>query len=297
MSPPNILDQLKFIEEDREKKAFYASDINRSNLDLYFGFKHEPKTNPPKWNDTLKWGAGNGVESSMLNILKMNNIVPKDYDQKEHGRIEIERAGVKIHGYIDAKTTSGLPIEIKSINNANKYDVLKYENQEPKENYVGQLCVYMDALDVDTGYLFVASIDGLHTFWFTCRRISGRVFTCGKVTINLDKEYERWANVYNEHVLKDVMPDLYQYVYKKDVNTLDWKSVSPSAISKARNNKAVIGDWQIQYSSWKNKIIKLQGATIGYTDEELKIIKEKTEGYTTWKKKKDIIIDDNELSD
>lgn len=282
------LEKLEFIEEDRDKKAFYASDINKSDLDLYFAFTKEPKTNPAKWYQTLKWGAGNGVEANMLTVLKMNGIVQKDYDQKTHGRIDIERAGVTIHGYIDAKTVDGLPIEIKSINNANKYDILKYERGEPKENYVGQLSVYMDALGVDRGYLFVASVDGLHYFWFECRRVRGRVYNCGKVTIDLDKQYERWSKLMTYNVDQKVMPNIWQYRYKYDVETLDWTTVSASAISKARNNKAVVGDWQVTYSSWKDRIIELQGTTHGYTDRELAIIKEKTQGYTTWKKDKDV---------
>jgi len=258
--------------------------VLKPSLDLYFAFTGEKKTNPAKWSDTLKWGAGNGVEAQLLKILKMNKIVHPDYDQKVDGRIEIDREGIRIHGYIDAKSISGLPIEIKSINNANKYDILKYEQGKPRESYVGQLSIYMDALGVDLGYLFVASIDGLHYFLLECKRIKGRVFQCGSVKIDLDREYKRWSKLYNENVVPKVLPNVNEFLYKYDVETIDWSKVSKSAITKARTGQAVIGDWQITWSPWKNKIIKLQGSTLGYTNKELSTIIAKTKGYSTWKK-------------
>ena len=277
-----MLDRLTYKSQRRNKTAFYASDFGKSTLDLYFQFKGEEATNPPKWYDTLKWGAGNGVEASLLNILKENGIVEQDYDQKLHGKIDIEREGVSIHGYIDAKAKDGTPIEIKSINNANKFDIRKYENNLPRENYVGQLAVYIDALGLDRGRLLVCSIDGLHRFEFDCIRLGGRRFKCGETVVDLDKEYKRWANLWNDNVKKDTPPDIFQYRYKIPVDEINWKMLSKTDISKARNGQKVIGDWQIQYSDYKDKIVALQGSELGYSLEEIAKIKELTAGYTTW---------------
>ena len=277
-----MLDRLTYKSQRRNKTAFYASDYGKSTLDLYFQFKGEEATNPPKWYDTLKWGAGNGVEAALLNILKENGVVEQDYDQKLHGKIDIEREGVSIHGYIDAKAKDGTPIEIKSINNANKFDIRKYENNLPRENYVGQLAVYIDALGVDRGRLLVCSIDGLHRFEFECTRLGGRRFKCGETVVDLDKEYERWANLWNNHVSKDEAPDIFQYRYKIPVEEINWKVLSKTDISKARNGQKVIGDWQIQYSDYKDKIVALQGSELGYSLEEIAKIKELTAGYTNW---------------
>lgn len=268
--------------EDREKRAFYASDFNKPVLDLYFAFTGEPKTNPPEWYETLKWGAGKGVEEAMLKVLKDSGFVPPDYDQKEHGRIEVEREGIKINGYIDAKTFDGLPIEIKSINNANKYDIQKYENNFPRENYVGQLAIYMDSLGVDSGYLLVSSIDGLHRFLFECKKVGDRKYRCGNTEVDLDKEYKRWAKLYRGNIDPKICPKPTEYVYKRDVGEIDWTKVSKTDISKARNNRKVIGDYQVVFSDWADKIIEMQGGSRGYSNEELDIIKEKTRGFTTW---------------
>lgn len=275
-----MLDKLKFVRETKPKKAFYPSDFGKPTLDLYFAFMGVEPTNPPQWYDTLKWGAGNGVEDAIVQLFKDNGIVDESYNQKEHGRIEIEREGIQINGYIDAITKEGTPIEVKSINNANKWDVRRYENNEPRENYVGQLSIYMDALGVDLGNLFVSSIDGLNRFWFDNKR-NGLSFVCGKTEVDLDKEYKRWADL---KALIDAgeKPNLFEYVYKVPVDQVDWKSLSKDAISKARNNRKVIGDWQIDYSPYKDLIIQLQGDSLGYSFDELEYIRKATEGYTTW---------------
>lgn len=285
-----MLEKLITIQEPKEKKAFYCSDYGKSGIDMFFSLKNTPKTNPPEWYDTLKWGAGKGVEMAMVQVLKDSGIIPKEYVQEEHGRINFTHNGLEIHGYIDASTAIydwGIPIEIKSINNANKWDVQKYEMNNPRENYVGQLAIYMFARGLDKGHLFVSSIDGLNRFWFDCVKISDGVYKCGNTTVDLNKEFERWSKVAllvqeNENPPMELINE---YKYKFNVNELDWKTVSSTDISKARNGHKVIGDWQVQYSDWKNKIVELQGETIGYTPEELEIIKVKTQGYTTWVKK------------
>lgn len=280
----NFLDKLTFKQDKREKTAFFASDTGKSNLDLYFAFRGVEPTNPPEWFSTLKWSAGIGVEDAVVKIFKSNGLVDEDYDQKVHGRIDIEREGIQIHGYIDAKLKDGTPVEVKSINNANKFDIQKYESNRPRENYVGQLAVYMDALGVDRGNLFVSSIDGLHRFWFDAKR-DGSIVKCGETEIDLDKIYKRWADLYTNHVLKKTPPDIWEYRYKIPVDEIDWKGQSKSAIGKARNNQAVIGDkdsWLITYSPYKNLILKLQGVDAGYNLDELATIKKLTDGYTTW---------------
>ena len=280
-----MIDKLKYVEVPKPRKNFYASDFDKSKLDLFFSWMGEPKTNPPQWYDTLRWGAGNGVEDKMLEILKMNGIVDEDYDQKKHGGFKIEREGITVSGYTDARNKKGEPIEIKSINNKNSNDIKEYERGYPRRNYVGQLAIYLDALGKEKGYLFASSIDGLHRFWFECKRVGKGVYRCANVEVNIYDEYKRWADLYANHIKTGVMPDVFEYTYKHDVRKIDWKKLSASKISSARTGKSVVGDWQLQFSDWKDKIVALQGTELGYTNEELEIILEKTKGYTTWKKK------------
>lgn len=282
----NILDTLVYKSEYKEKKNFYASDFGKPIYELYLKYKGIPETNPPKWSDTLKWGAGKGVETAMVDVLKQSGIVPQDYVQETHGGFKMEREGITISGYMDAKNMEGLPIEIKSINNKNAFDIMNYENKKPRENYVGQLSIYMDFLGVDKGFLFVASIDGLSTFWLECNKVGERLYQCGEIIVDLDKQYKQWSKLKTEYVDKDVEPSVWQYVYKYDVDKIDWKTISAGDISKARNGKKVLGNWQISYSNFKDLIIEKQGATLGYSLEELEKINKATSGYTTWSKDK-----------
>lgn len=278
-----MLDKLKFIEDERTKKAFYASDYGKPLFDLWCAFRGIPPTNPPEWYDTLKWGAGKGAEMAMLKVLKDSDIVNDTYVQERDGRIEIQREGVQINGYIDAITKQGKPIEIKTINNKNSFDILKYRKQSPRENYVGQLSIYLDAKDLESGYLFVSSIDGLDRFWFEAQRIGFRKFKCGDVVVDLDKQYKKWSEFKRNYLDRGEDKEYFsEYQYKYDIEKLDWKKVSKNDIQKARNGQKVIGDWQVQWSPWKDLIIQQQGQTLGYTKEEIVRIKELTDGYTNW---------------
>ena len=65
----------------------------------------------------------------------------------------------------------------------------------------------------------------------------------------------------------------------------------PSPHFEMRGNKKVYGDWQVSYSNWKDYIISLQKETAGYTDEELKVINEKTAAFKGVKVPVKLIID------
>jgi hypothetical protein len=275
------IEQLLLKQEDRKKEAFYPSDYHKPLFDLYHAFAGTPKSNPLLWHDSLRMGAGNGVEEQLLKVLKDSGIVPEDYDQNVQGKIEFQYEDIKVRGRIDAITKEGHPIEIKSINNKNRWDISAYKDGYPRENYVGQLSSYCHALDVATGYMFVSSVDGLDRFLFECTG-GPFEFKCGNVSIDLKKEYDRWNKFYNEHVLPGVEPDPFEYRYKYPVEEINWSKVSKDKISKARNNHAVIGDFQVQYSPWKNLWMQKQGVSPGYTAEELMKIREMTDGYSKW---------------
>jgi len=271
----------------REHNQFHASDFMKPDLDLYFDFIKEPKTNPATWNERLKWGAGEGVEAQMLLTLQHNGIVEEGYDQHENEQI-IERSNVRVDCHIDAvRKGVETPIEIKSTNNKNRWYVKKYEDGYPPENYVGQLGIYMDALGKERGNLFASTVDGLSYFWLDAMWESESHVRCMNTVVDVYSEYERWERLLNEHILPKKMPDIWQYRYKHPIQEINWYELTTSTISKARTGKAVIGDFQVQYSDWKDLIIKLQGETPGYTSEELSLIRELTEGYTTkaWKDK------------
>lgn len=280
-----MLERLVTKNRSQERTGVHASDFGKPGLDLYFRMTGVEQTNPPEWYEKLKWGAGLGVEKELLQVLKDSKIVPEEYDQDVHGVVEKTIDGVLFTGHMDGNTSldqTGEPIEIKSINNKNAFDIEKYKNSNPRENYVGQLAMYLYLTGAKKGHLFVASVDGLHRFYFECNDLGDGRYKCGNVIVNISREVSRLIKIYKENVLTNTMPDVNEKIYKFPVDQIDWRSISKDKISKARNNKAVIGDWEVQYSNWKDKIISLQGTTPGYTPQELELINTKTAGYSNW---------------
>ena len=300
--------KLEYKEEQRKRNSFYASDSCKLGIDITLELQDTPKTNPTLWNNTLRMAAGKGVELQMIDILKQNNIIDKDYDQEKIPTTSIIRNGIEIRMRFDAiikkggailkgedsrlpnnveiKLEEGEVLEIKSINNKNSFDIQDYINNNPRESYVMQLSMYMDALEKERGHLFVSAIDGLNYFWFVCNRLHDRVYQCGNVVVDLDKEYARFAEIWAN---KDKEPNWFEETYKLDLEKIDWTKLSAGNISKARNNALVIGSegkFKIDYSPYKDLIIQKQGATKGYTNEELAVIAVKTKNYTTWNKTK-----------
>lgn len=282
-----MLDTLITKSKDTPRTGFHCSDYGKSSADLFFRMKGVTQTNHPHWYDKLKWGAGRGVETEALQVLKDSGVVAEDYTQETHGNIKSSVLGVPVEGNMDAWAIEGYPIEIKSINNANVWDIQNYKNNNPRESYVGQLANYMYFNNVDKGALFVCSIDGLHRFWFECKKIGDGKYQCGNTVVDLNNEFKRWSVIWKEVQENTSISDemLWEYKYKIPVEEIVWENVSVGDISKMRNNKKVYGDWQVLYSNYKDLILKLQGQQPGYTQEELKIINEKTAGYTTWPKK------------
>lgn len=280
--------ELKINHIDRGRTGFHASDYGKLGYDLFCDFTGVERTNPARWYETLKWGAGKGVELQMLTVLKDSGYVPQEYDQLEEvPTVVFEREGVKVTCHVDAINIHGEPVEIKSINNKNAIDINKYKDNKPRENYVGQLAIYMDALGKEKGHLFVAAVDGLSYFWFVCEHLGDRIYKCGETTVDLNKEYKRWATLKSDFIDAGKEPDVFEAGrYKIPVNEIDWTKYSVSTISAVRTGRKVLGDedaWKILYSPWKDLIVHKQGSEVGYTIEELQEILLKTKGFSSKK--------------
>lgn len=278
-----MLDRLITKNTSSDRDGIHISDLGKPALDLYFRMTGEPTTNEPTWRDKIKWFAGLGIEKGFVQVLADSGIIPTEYDQDIHGVIEKEVDGVLVTGHMDGNTTldkTGEPIEIKSFNNMAYQTIKELEANTPRKSYVQQLAGYMHLTGAQLGHLFVLSIDGKNCFHFECKPLGDGRYKCGTVVVNPGKELERLIKIYKENVLTKKMPDIWEYRYKDDIETIDWSSLSNDAISKARTNKKVIGNIEIHYSNWKDKIAKLQGTTLGYTANELMRIKELTKGYS-----------------
>ena len=293
--------------EKRERTSIYASDFGKLEADILCELNKVPQTNPMEWNNTLRLEAGKAIEEQMVKILKFNGIVDEQYHQDNVPTTEIEREGAKIRMKFDAVSKKsvlnidgtllpnsqnieigeGEPIEIKSINNKNAFDIRDYMDEKPRANYVGQLSIYMDALGKEQGHLFVASVDGLNYFWFTCKKIGEGKYKCGNVEVDINEEYKRLGEIWIKYVNK-IEPNWFEETYKLPIDQIDFTQLSTNAISEARNNRKVIGSenaFKILYSSYSDLIIEKQGQKRGYTEQELAEIIAKTKGYSAKSKK------------
>lgn len=284
----SLLDLLVTKNTSSDREGIHCSDAGKPALDLYFRMTGEPTTNEPTWQQKIKWFAGLGIEEGFIRVLKDSGIVPEDYNQDEHGLVKRDIEGVLITGHMDGNTKldqTGEPIEIKSFNNMAYQTIKELKDGTPRKGYVQQLAMYLYLTNAQLGHLFVLSIDGKNTFHFECRPLGDGRYKCGSVVVNPGKELERLIKIYKENVVPRKLPDIWEHRYKDDIETIDWNSLSTNAISEARNNKKVIGSMDVQYSNWKDKIAKLQGTTLGYTQAELARIRELTKGFSVKEKK------------
>lgn len=274
------LKEFRTNNESRERKAFYASDYGKSNLDLYFSWIDEPRTDEIEWRNKLLFGSGNGLEEALKDVLVDSGYLDPDYDQREHGRVELYTHNIDINGYIDFILKDGTPLECKST--GSYYNLKKCGQGDVRDSYVGQLATYMEYLGKEKGYLFIASLDGSTTILKECNKIEDYTYKCGKTTVNLSDEWLRWAKLHQNHIVPEELPDIWEYRYKYDIDKIDWKTIPSGKISKARNNREVLGDYQVHYSDWKSKIIELQDETEEYKPSEIARIQAYTKGYTNW---------------
>ena len=299
-----------YTEEKRERTGIYASDFGKLGADIILSLRNTEPSNPMGWNNYLRMSAGKGVELQMIKVLKQNGIVNKDFDQELVPttetivndipiRMKFDALGIEGGAKFKAQSLQlpqdeeiivgeGEPIEIKSINNKNSFDINDYANSKPRDNYVGQLAIYMHTLKKDRGHLFVSSIDGLNYFWFVCNKIGEGIYKCGEVTVDLNQEFARFKKLWDIAKSTEGIPSeiWFEEKYKLPLEQIDWTKISKTKIGDARNGRYVVGTenkFKIDYSSYKDIILKNQGVTAGYSPEELEIIKTKTAGYSSKK--------------
>jgi len=219
--------------------------------------------------------AGKMMEEALVEQWAAAGMVQKHEDQI---RIRMDRLGVPISGYIDALHVDGYPIEVKTF--YGYYQIRELEKGKARESYLKQLAIYMDALNQDKGKLFYMERGNGRMFEFTLHRINEKEFLCGDIGFNLHKTYERWQDLYTNHILPSQEPEP-EYLYKIPPSQVDWSKVSKTDVKKARANQKVIGDhaWAVNYSGYKDLILQRQGVEPGYTIEELLEVKKYSEAF------------------
>lgn len=265
----------------KEKTSFWASDAEKNLFDLYHNWIGTPYSNTIDSDRLMIFRTGKAVEEEYINLLIDAGVAVKP-DGDQHA-IEIEREGVRITGKLDGiilDEGKEIVLEVKSF-------YMYYQEREllmgkPKTSYLKQLAIYMDARNADKGILFYVNRGTGKQFEFTLFRKPHTLqfFMENGITFDLSEEYKRWGRLYYENVKPRIEP-VSDYIYKYDIDGIDWTKISKADISKARNGHKVLGDWQVLYSPYKHLIIEREGSSLGYDLEEIAKIKELTKGYTS----------------
>ena len=267
----------------KDKDSFWCTENELNQFDIYHRFKGTNSTNPMTAETAFGLGMRKKLEEAVIDIFDdMGILIKPEYGQH---RIDMKRCGVKVTGYMDAiikEENKKVPVEIKtSFGYYQKKELLK---GNPRLSYLKQLAQYMDFMNASKGYLFQVHfekdliVDDIYQFTLIKNESK---FKCGYIEFDLDDTYKRYKRIYEEYILPDIEPPS-EFIYKYPLEEIDWKTLSANQISKARNNKAVIGSWQCLYSDYKNLIIEKEGTILGYSDKEIAYIKEKTKGYSNW---------------
>lgn len=264
-------------KEPHEKTSFWASESETNVFDVYHRWVGTPPTNPIEPEKLVMFQAAKMIEMALVDRLKKSCtfVVPINSDQH---RVEMEREGVKVTGYIDALIEENgvkIPVEVKTI--YGDYQAKELTKCKPRASYLKQLAIYMDFLDVDRGILFYMERGTGQTWEFELKR-NGNIFTCCSVSFDITDVYKRWARLYKYNILPKVEPKS-EFRYKYPIE--DIVKASKSDITAARMNRAVYGDWEVKYSPYKDLIIEREGCGLGYSEEEIAKIKELTKGYST----------------
>jgi len=286
-----------------KKTSYWPSECTGCNRVIYWRWKGEKSTNPVDVIGLQIMSIGNKVEQQLVDDwTKMGIVIPPPTGSFQH-RVEIEREGIKITGKIDAiikqKLKTGelieVPVEVKSF--YGDFQERLINQLQPNEGYLKQLAIYMDALDKNIGILYMVNRGNGHQFQFILTRKAGifrlkginyenEILKSDKpiIQFNINDTYKYFSEINKDVVANKVPKAIFQYKYPVTEKML--KSQYSTALTNARMGRAVIGDWQCKYCSYKDKCLKHEKCDHGYSKEEQEKIMELTKGYTTaqWRK-------------
>ena len=292
MSIIELLDQtIKLNQEEeylnKEKTSFWASESETMAFDIYHRWMKTEPTNPITEEKLMMLQMRKLTEEAIVSNLRRSGLVIESLTNGERCYFEWGPHKVPISGYPDLGLKyekEKIIIEVKTYYGDKQHSEIR--NGHVKTSYLKQLAIYMFYTKLKHGVLLMVNQGTGERFEFDLYQVKGNKyhFICpdNTIEINLEETFKRWEKIYIENILKKKEPKI-EYQYKYDIEKIDWDNTSASKISKARNNHAVIGDWQVLYSDFKDLIIKKQGTVPGYTPEELNRIKELTAGYSTKK--------------
>ena len=298
-----ILDQaIKLSREEeylgKKKTTFWASESETMAFDIFHRFMGTEPTNPMSEEKMMMLKMRKLTEIAIIDFLrKSGKLIPR-LTNEERCFFEWGEHKTPISGYPDAGINVGeeeVIIEVKTYYGGKQHSDIRNGNIKP--SYLKQLAIYLYHFKIKHGVLLMINQGTGERFEYDLYQEGDNPyhFICPDNAIEIDLEavFKRFEKIWVENILPQKEPAI-ELKYKYDIETIKWDEIAASAISKARNNHAVIGDWAVKYSDFKDLIIERQGTVPGYTPQELKRIAELTAGYST-KKTNQVRFDPTEL--
>jgi hypothetical protein len=275
---------------NKKKTSFWASESETMAFEIYHRWMATEPTNPITGEKLIMLSMRKLTEVAIVDLMRKAGILVENLSNDERCYFEWGPNKVPISGYPDAVISHNkekIVVEIKTYYGGKQHSEIRIGIV--KTNYLKQLAIYMYHLKISHGILLMVNQGTGEKFEYELYRKEDNPYyficTDNDIEINLEETFKRFEKIYVENILTQKEPAI-EYQYKYDINKINWDEISSDKISKARANKAVIGDFQIKYSDFKDLIIERQNTTPGYTDEELKTIRQLTDGYSIKKANK-----------
>jgi len=298
-----LLDQAIKLSRDedylgKKKTTFWASESETMAFDIFHRFMGTEPTNPISEEKLMMLQMRKLTEMAVIEFLRKSGTLIPRLTNDERCFFEWGQNKVPISGYPDAGIKVGkeeIIVEVKTYYGGKQHSEIRIGNVKP--SYLKQLAIYLYHFKIKHGILLMINQGTGERFEYDLYQQPKNKyhFICpdNSVEINLEETFKRFEKIWIENIHPQKEPEI-EFIYKYDIEKINWEEITASAISKARNGHAVIGDWAVKYSDFKDLIIERQGTVPGYTPEELNRIKELTAGYST-KKSNQVRFDPSEL--
>lgn len=279
----------------RDNRGWYASALTSNARDLYWKATGEPETNPTDIVGHCRMLAGKSIEEGLTKYVLENT---HWFGIHSYGgeQISVGGSNPSVNGYLDGLLverkgdTFGTPMvmEVK-LKTGYGAEMFK-QSYDPGENYLAQLGYYLRDLSekgiTNQGFFlfFLASDKSWgEMVQVDCHYENGVVYATKarhidgtekdiNFSLELDPILERLRGL-EEAIEKKELPPA-EHFYKKPLTPELVAGLSDAHLRKAIKGEKIIGDWQIAYSSYKDKHIELEGSSREYTESELQILKD-----------------------
>lgn len=279
----------------RDRRASYASSVLSCLRDQYWEAKGEPVTNPTDVKGKLRMSVGKWVEEGLI----------KDVFSHMHlfgihllgTQISVGQTEPAWDGYVDlmvgVKLQTGIKKYLVEIKTASGFGAdLLYNGEDPKDGYLAQLGLYLDDAYTKKGIK-----DGMLFYMLLSDKNFGQLISVDveylpesrtvraykvnyadkpskeiDVRVNLQERVIARLKQLEYHLATDTTPEP-EFHYKYPLTPEFLAGMSVIDLKKAWRGEKILGDWQVKYSRYKDKILALGDGYTTYTEAERALIK------------------------